>query len=201
MRRLNRDTVIAVLLLCLVGFLFYSSFNIRTPAFDRLAPGQMDPGLWPRIILIGLSIMGVIYLFQSIIDPPPPGEKRGGLVGWYRHYKNPIWCFAGFAAFLILIPQLGMLIAGIIFVFSLMSFLGPKDWSAVKRHIWTTLGTVGGMWFIFACLLEVQLPKGNLTGTLDEWMLVNICGLVASVGQLFAGLDGGTCHVSTLLAV
>lgn len=198
MNRLNRDTLIAVLLLCLVGFLFYSSFNIRTPAFDRLAPGQMDPGLWPRIILTGLLIMSVIYLFQSIIDPPPPAEKRGGLIGWYRHYANPIWCFAGFAVFLLLIPQLGMLIAGVLFVFGLMSLLGPTDRPAIRRHIWTTLGTVGGMWFIFACLLEVQLPKGNLTGALEEWMLVNICGLVASIGEVFAFLDSGACHATVL---
>lgn len=205
MNRLNRDTLIAVILLCLVGFFFYSSYNIRTPEFERLAPGQMGPGLWPRIILIGLMIMGVVYLFQSLIDPPPPGDKRGGLGGWYRHYRNPIWCFAVFAIFLLLIPQLGMLIAGILFVFGLMTLLGPMDMLAVKRHGWTTLGTVGGMWFIFACLLEVQLPKGELTGGLEEWMLVNICGLVASfgetMGQLFAGLDGGVCRAGAAPAV
>ena len=94
MNRLNRDTIIAVILLLLVGFFAYSSFAIKTPVFERLAPGQMGPGFWPRIILTGLAIMGLVYLFQSIVSPPPPGEKRGGLIGWYRHYKNPIWCFA-----------------------------------------------------------------------------------------------------------
>jgi len=81
---------------------------------------------------------------------------------------------------------LGMLIAGLIFVFSLMTMLGPKDGLAVKRHVLTTFGTVGGMWFIFACLLEVQLPKGQLTSVFDEWLLVNICGIVSSIGELFA---------------
>jgi len=186
MNRINRDTIVAIILLLLVGFFAYSSFAIKTPVFERLAPGQMGPGFWPRIILTGLAIMGLIYLFQSIVNPPPPGEKRGGLIGWYRHYKNPIWCFAVFAAFLTIIPVLGMLIAGIIFVFSLMTMLGPKDGLAVKRHVLTTFGTVGGMWFIFACLLEVQLPKGQLTSVFDEWLLVNICGIVSSIGELFA---------------
>ncbi|MDP6173245.1 MAG: hypothetical protein QGF09_03660 [Rhodospirillales bacterium] len=68
MNRLNRDTLIAVGLLCLVGFFFHTSFNIRTPEFERLAPGQMGPGLWPCIILGSLMVMGVIYLFQSILD-------------------------------------------------------------------------------------------------------------------------------------
>ncbi|MBK17615.1 MAG: hypothetical protein CMM52_02070 [Rhodospirillaceae bacterium] len=186
MNRLNRDTLIAVILLLLVGFFMYSSFSIKTPVFEKLAPGQMDPGFWPRIILTGLAIMGLIYLFQSIVTPPPPAEKRGGLIGWYRHYKNPIWCFVVFAIFLTIIPILGMLIAGLLFVFALMTMLGPKDKAAFKRHSWTTMGTVGGMWFIFACLLEVQLPKGQYTGLFDEWLLVNVCGIVSTIGEIFA---------------
>ena len=197
MGRINRDTVIAVILLCLVGFLYYASYGIRTPEFDRLAPGQMGPGLWPRMILIGLAVMGVFYLLHSIVDPPPPAEKLGGLIGWYRHYRNPIWCFAAFAAFLTVIPFLGMLIAGALFVFGLMTLLGPKNSVALKQHVLTTLGTVGGMWFIFACLLEVQLPKGEFTGGLEEWLAVNVCGLVASIGEAVAWIDGGACHLAS----
>ncbi|MBT5051066.1 MAG: tripartite tricarboxylate transporter TctB family protein [Rhodospirillaceae bacterium] len=199
MNRLNRDSLIAIVLLLLVGLFTYASFGIRTPEFERLAPGQMGPGFWPRIILTGLAIMGVIYFIQSIISPPPSGENRGGFVGWYRYYRNPIWCFAAFALFLVLIPILGMLIAGMMFVFGLMSFLGPNDRPAIKRHLLTTAGTVGGMWFIFACLLEVQLPKGHLTGAFDEWMIVNICGIVSSIGNLFAALDGPGCNAAMAL--
>lgn len=193
--------MIAVILLCLVGFLFYTSYNIRTPEFDRLAPGQMGPGLWPRIILIGLAVMGSIYLLQSIVDPPPPAARLGGPIGWYRHYRNPIWCFAAFAAFLTVIPFSGMLIAGALFVFGLMTLLGPKNWTAARQHALTTLGTVGGMWFIFACLLEVQLPKGDFTGGLEEWLSVNICGLVASITEAIAWLDGGACHLVSAATV
>jgi hypothetical protein len=201
MKRINRDTVIAVVLLCLAGFLYYASYSIRTPEFGRLAPGQMGPGLWPRIILIGLLIMGTIYLLQSIVKPPPPAEKLGGMVGWYRHYRNPIWCFAAFAAFLSIIPFLGMLIAGALFVFGLMTLLGPKNSVAIKLHVLTTLGTVGGMWFVFACLLEVQLPKGELTGGLEEWLSVNVCGLVAAISEAIAWFDGGACHLAATTTV
>lgn len=200
MNRLNRDTLIAVILLCMVGFFLHTSFGIRTPEFERLAPGQMDPGFWPRIILTGLAIMSVIYLLQSIVDPPEPGPKRGGIKGWLRHYRNPIICFAAFAVFLLLIPELGMLISGIIFVFGLMTLLGPKDPAATKRHILTSLCTVGGMWFIFACLLEVQLPKGELTGGMDEWLLINVCSVKAAIGDLFAAADG-SCRITTALPV
>lgn len=196
MRRINRDAVIAVILLCMVGFLYHASYDIRTPEFDRLAPGQMGPGLWPRAILIGLAITGSIYLLQSIVSPPPRGEKLGGPTGWYRHYRNPIWCFAAFAAFLSAIPFLGMLIAGVLFVFGLMTLLGPKDWGAAKRHLLTTLGTVVGMWFVFACLLEVQLPKGEITGGMEEWLFVNVCELVSSISEAVAWLDGGACHLA-----
>ncbi len=175
MKRLNRDTLIAAVLLLFCGVFLYASRGIRTPEFEKLAPGQMDPSLWPRIILGGLVIMCGIYLVQSLVTPPAPGEKRGGVAGWYRHYRNPIWCYAVFLGFLLLLPLLGMLIAGALFVFGLMTLLGGRDRTALKHHALVTLGTVGGMWFIFACGLEVQLPRGGITGGAEEWLLVQLC--------------------------
>ncbi len=175
MKRLNRDTLIATVLLVMCGVLLYSSGGIKTPEFEKLAPGQMDPSLWPRIILGGLVVMCGIYLVQSLLAPAVPRERRGGLVGWYRYYRNPIWCYAAFLAFLLLLPLLGMLASGALFVFGLMTLLGGRDRTALRHHALVTLGTVGGMWFIFACGLEVQLPRGGVTGGAEEWLLVQLC--------------------------
>ena len=175
MKRLNRDTMVAALLLVMCGVFLYSSGSIKTPEFEKLAPGQMDPSFWPRLILAGLVIMCGIYLVQSLLAPAVPREGRGGLMGWYRRYRNPIWCYAAFLAFLLLLPVLGMLAAGALFVFGLMTLLGGRDSVALRHHALVTLGTVGGMWLIFACGLEVQLPRGEITGGAEEWLLVLIC--------------------------
>lgn len=175
MKRLNRDTLIAAMLLVLCGVFLFSSRGIKTPEFEKLAPGQMDPSFWPQMILGALVIMCGIYFVQSLLAPPAPREKRGGLAGWYRHYRNPIWCYAAFLAFLLLLPLLGMLVAGAMFVFGLMTLLGKRDRAALGHHALVTLGTVGGMWFVFACGLEVQLPRGAATAGAEEWLLVQLC--------------------------
>jgi hypothetical protein len=194
MKRLNRDAVIAIVLLVMCGVFLYSSRGIRTPEFEKLAPGQMDPSFWPRIILAGLVIMCGIYLVQSLLAPAGPRERRGGLAGWYRHYRNPIRCYAAFLAFLLLLPLLGMLVSGALFVFGLMTLLGKHDRTALKHHALVTLGTVGGMWFIFACGLEVQLPRGAVTGGAEEWLLVQLCDnsvlAVEAVGEFLDGALG-----------
>jgi len=154
MRRINRDTIVAVVLLFVWAGFWTASHDIKPPTF-----GQMAPSLWPRIILIALILMTLVYLGQSILDPPEPGDKRGGLAGWLGHYRNPLWCYAMFLAFLLALPYLGMLIAGILFVFGLMTVLGGRDRRALVRHALIAVGTVGVMWLIFTFPLGVILPR------------------------------------------
>ena len=46
-------------------------------------------------------------------------------------------------------------------------------------------------------VLAESLTTGDLTGGLEEWLLVNICGLVASIRESFAWLNGGACRLAT----
>lgn len=192
MKRLNRDTLIATVLLLFCGVFLYASRGIKTPEFEKLAPGQMDPSLWPRIILGALVVMCAIYLVQSLLAPPVSRERRGGLAGWYRYYRNPIWCYAAFLVFLLLLPLLGMMASGALFVFGLMTLLGGRDRTALRHHALVTLGTVGGMWFVFACGLEVQLPRGAVTGGAEEWLLVQLCDnsvlAIEAIGDVLGAL-------------
>lgn len=157
MQRLNRDTIIALLLLVLCGVFFYDTIGIK--AF----PEQMSPALWPRLILTVLTVLVLIYLFQSVVTPPPPAEKRGGLYGWFRHYQNPIICYVCFFIFLLILPYLGMLISGLLFVFTLMTILGGHTMKDLWVNALVSIGTVGGMWLIFTKLLGVILPTAFFT--------------------------------------
>ena len=154
MRRINRDPIVAVALLFIWAGFWTASYDIKPPTF-----GQMAPSLWPRMILIALIFMTLLYLGQSILKPMTQGERRGGIGGWLRYYQNPIWCYATFLAFLLLLPTLGMLIAGILFVFALMIVLGGRCPTDLARHALIALGTVGGMWMIFTYALGVILPR------------------------------------------
>ena len=71
MNRLNRDTVIAVILMLFCGVFFWASFDIREPDY-----GVLPPSAWPRVILGLLALLSVIYLVQSLRRgvPRPAGK-------------------------------------------------------------------------------------------------------------------------------
>ena len=60
---LNRDSVVAIILLFVCGVLFYSSFDIRQPDY-----GVLMPSTWPRIIIVVLALLSSIYLIQSLLS-------------------------------------------------------------------------------------------------------------------------------------
>lgn len=157
MQRLNRDTIVALFLLVLCGVFFYNTFGIES------FPEQMSPALWPRIILTVLTVLVLIYLGQSVLDPPEKGESRGGLAGWLRYYRNPLLCYFCFLILLILIPYLGMLISCVLFVFAVTTILSGVSRRDLLINASVAVGTVGGMWLVFTQALGVPLPTAFFT--------------------------------------
>ena len=167
MGRLNRDAVIAIVLLAACGILFWSTFSIRTPDY-----GQLPPSAWPRVILAVLSLLSAIYLFQSLRQGPAPKDEyleddhgdmpTKSLLGWIAYWRNPIWCFLLFFLYLVTLPVLGSLIGGVLFVFTLMGVLGGWRPKNLLLHAGLALATVGGMWSLFTYGLGVILPTGEI---------------------------------------
>lgn len=157
MLRLNRDTIIALILLFLCGVFFYDTSDISS------FPEQMSPALWPRMILSVLTVLVLIYLGQSIISPPARQEGYGGFIGWLKHYQNPLLCYFCFFIFLLVMPYLGMLISGILFVFALTTILGECDRKSLGMNALIALFSAGGMWLVFTKLLGVILPTAFFT--------------------------------------
>jgi putative tricarboxylic transport membrane protein len=157
MHRLNRDTVVAIFLLVGCGVFFYDTVGIK--AF----PEQMSPALWPRIILTVMTVLVLIYLGQSIISPKPAGITHGGIIAWFKYYRNPILCYVCFFVFLLALPYLGMLISGVLFVFALTTILGGFTARDIRINAAVALFSVGGMWLIFTKLLGVILPTAFFT--------------------------------------
>ncbi|MDJ0609965.1 MAG: tripartite tricarboxylate transporter TctB family protein [Kiloniellales bacterium] len=164
MGRLNRDAVIAILLLAACGVLFWSTFSIRDPDY-----GQLPPSAWPRVILAALTLLSAIYLFQSLSRGPAPkddyhSDDHSAMptdpIGWLAYWRNPIYCFVLFFLYLVTLPVLGSLIGGVLFVFTLMSVLGGWQPRKLALHAVVALATVGGMWSLFTFALEVILPPG-----------------------------------------
>lgn len=156
MTKLNRDTVIAILLLMLCGIFFWQTFYIREVPFS-----QVGSEVWPRVVLLLLTILSVIYLFKSLSEPRPEKEPFT-LSGWFRSYRNPIICFVMFFIFLLVLPYLGMLLGGILFVFITQTLIGGASPRRLLMHAVISILAVGGMWSIFTYALRVILPAGEL---------------------------------------
>lgn len=156
---LNRDIIVAIVLLLICGALTVASFDIREPDY-----GQLSPATWPRIILGIFGFLSLIYLIQSVRqgpDAPNPDAPRG--VGdFFAYWRNVLWCFVLFGAYLIAIPYVGILVGGVAFVFLLLTALG--GFQRTLLHIAIAVITVGGMWLIFTKALRVALPAGDWTG-------------------------------------
>lgn len=160
MQRLSRDAVIAIALLVFCGVFFWASFEIRTPDY-----GVLMPATWPRVIIVALSLLSLIYLIQSLKGNPEvatagKSDREPGLRGLLNHWRNPIWCFVLFFAYLALLPVLGMLIGGIAFVFVLQGVLGGWDGRKPLVHAVIAVVAIGLMWSLFTFALGVMLPEG-----------------------------------------
>jgi len=128
--------------------------------------GVLLPSTWPRVIIAALGLLSLIYLFQSLTNPEEvttdqETSREPGLSGWLTYWKNPIWCFVLFFAYLFTLPVLGMLIAGVGFVFLLLNVLGGWSPNNLIFHAIVALACIGGMWSLFTYGLDVLLPTSD----------------------------------------
>lgn len=180
-KAISRDVLVAVFLLVVCGIFWVASYDIRTPDY-----GQLSPATWPRIIIVVMTFLSLIYFVLSVrearhtaMEPvamaPATAEtseaaqsneseslRQPGIAGFYAYWKNVIWCFVLFGLYLWTMPYLGMLVGAMLFVFLLLSALGGWQPRQLVLHALIALVTVGGMWSLFTFGLDVRLPRGEL---------------------------------------
>ncbi len=159
MRRINRDVVIAVVLVVFTAVFYGATYSIRQTTY-----GTVGSEVWPRAILIALGALSLIYLINSWRDrhEAQGPRKGGGLTGWFSTYRNALLCFVMYALFLATLDYLGMLIGGILFVFLLLNLLGGWSPRRLAIHGVIAVTTMGAMWAVFTFGLRVFLPEGEI---------------------------------------
>jgi hypothetical protein len=156
--RLNRDTIVAIVLLVACAVFWQQSFQIREPDY-----GQMSPAAWPRAILVILTALCLGYLVQALRQgPDAPDEQPGAGAPFLARWRNVLWCFVLFLAYLLSMPLVGMLVGGVLFVFLLLNALGGWSPRLMAMHAAVAVVSMGGMWSLFTYALHVFLPTGSL---------------------------------------
>ncbi len=154
-----RDTAIALVLIAVGALFFWETFNI--PQLDYASIGSE---VWPRVILVPLIVLSVIYLAQAVRGHyrSETSGATGGPLALLSKYRNPIACFAIFFVFLLTVDYLGMLIGGSALVFGLLTVLGHRTPKAVAVHALVAVGSVGAVWALFTFGLRAYLPQGEI---------------------------------------
>mgnify|MGYP001817139609 CR=1 FL=1 len=156
MGRINRDVIVALLLLAGCGAFFHASFQIEETNY-----GTIQSWVWPRIVLTALTGACLLLLGQALLRGAETVEKRrGGFLAWAGRYRNAAYVYGLFFLFLVTLPYLGMLLGGVLFVFVTLTVLGRPQASLVPLHLAIAIGSIGAMWAIFTFALRVILPQG-----------------------------------------
>ncbi len=153
MKAINRDTVVAVCLLLFCGVFYAATFQIEETAYATIGAE-----VWPRLILAVMLALSLIYLVQSVRKGPRAAATAKA--GFFARYRNALWCYALFLAFLLTLDVLGMLLGGVAFVFFALSVLGERSLKMLAVHAVVAVVSVGAMWAIFTFALKVILPQG-----------------------------------------
>ena len=156
MLRLNRDTIVATVLILAGGLLFWDTFQWRRTPYATLASS-----VWPRFVLVVFFALCAVYLVRSLVSASA-NEPKTTFLGWVDRYRNPLWCFGLFLLFLLTLPYLGMLVGGILFVWLVQAVIGERTIRAQWRHAAIAIASVGFMWLVFTYALDVILPAGSL---------------------------------------
>jgi len=118
-------------------------------------PIGIGPGDYPRVIAIGLCILGGILSLQSVLKGFP---KAQGKVPW----KSILRVFALVLMSFIYIQSmryLGFLITTPVFLAAAIYHFGNRNW---KSTIAVSVGVTLVVYFVFVSLFQVLLPRFSL---------------------------------------
>lgn len=141
---------IIVSVVVIITSLFFFMETLSYP--PKVGFERMGAGFWPGLVLIGMIIVAIILIIQSILarkkDAPKPSVsvKAGFFV-----------VAGGLVVFNLLIPILGFFPASFIAMVGFIYILGEKNKLIV---FFSSFGLIGAIYLVFVKIMITPLPRG-----------------------------------------
>ncbi len=123
----------------------------------RTLPDTPDPAFMPWINAIALCILTLLLIWEGFRDEPAKSTSSSDTAS----VMPPTVFIAAFFVFILLLPYLGFVLAGMPFFAALMLLFGER------RPHWLLAGSVGGPLILFAIFrygFNIILPRGVMGG-------------------------------------
>lgn len=142
------DIVAGLVLLGLSAIVAY--FTAHLPYWTAFAPGPSFASFW---VAGAGAVIGAVLLFQALSagdnEPADWPDKVGA--------RHVIWGTAALWLLFVMLPYLGTVISGLIFMLLFLLFIGKRP---VLPSIFASVLTVGIIEVVFVLWLRIDLPEG-----------------------------------------
>lgn len=167
MKNIKSGDLLFAIFFFLISAILISQFPDQIKWFKKTKLTS-QPALWSAIGLIGMTVFGLIHLFLNLRIQNLKIELDEGIL-WIKSLEYACW----FLLYVILVPNIGYLIATIIIAPCLTYRVGYRDKKMIAYSMVTGLSIV----LIFKTFLEVKIPGGAiyelLPNTIRSFMILN----------------------------
>jgi hypothetical protein len=156
---LGRDGIAALVVLAISVSLFALTLGL---ADNPLVP--IGPGFYPRLVLGFTAVLAFALLVSDARSAARSREARR-IAAERRNYPLVVALFAAFAAYAMLLPQIGFRTATFAFLAVAQWLLDPpRGWRRWLRLLAIAVATTAITYAVFERYLSVLLPRGRWTG-------------------------------------
>lgn len=130
--------------------------------WDTTDMTDSDSFIFPRSVAIAMITFSLLYIVMQLISPSIGINDEAGVSGGSSPRR--IGLVVTMIGSALLMPWLGFLISGVLAFGTIMMLAMYDEWTARRRLVFSLSGIVivVGFYFMFAELLLVPLPVGNV---------------------------------------
>jgi putative tricarboxylic transport membrane protein len=159
--RLSTDAKVALVLLAFCAVMLWQTFQIEQRPYISLAAA-----VFPRVVL-ALLIPLCLGLLVKGLRASKGLDPRGGITlaairATLSKYRTVIASFVLFFGLVALMPVLGFLVSGALYLVVMLWLLGPRTARQIPMILAISVGFAGGIYVVFRFLLFVLVPEGVL---------------------------------------